>query len=279
MAERYADTGRSSGKERLIHAARTLLEERTFDEMTVDEIIKKADLSRPSFYYHFAGGKEELRAELVSRGLLHDRPLQDTQAAILEAALNTFARSGVSATTLEEIATEAGVTRGTLCWHFHSKEDLLLAVVKHYSPHSMLCPAIDKIAQDMQDGVLVGDESIFRRIAGAFYDAFTATTHGDLTRLAILLVYTHPEPAQILADMIVKDRKRVTEYVQRRQIEGYFRDDINPSLFVQIIAAFFAMRAIGRGLSLFAQSTREELINQLVSLLLYGMVRRDQPLP
>ncbi|MEO6887953.1 MAG: TetR family transcriptional regulator [Ktedonobacteraceae bacterium] len=275
MAEHYADTGKSSGKERLIHAARTLLEERSFDEMTVDEIIKKADLSRPSFYYHFAGGKEELRAELVSRGLLHDRPLQDTQAAILEAALNTFARSGVSATTLEEIATEAGVTRGTLCWHFHNKEDLLSAVVKHYCPHSMLYPAFDKIAQDMQDGVLADDESIFRRIAEAFYDAFTATTHGDLTRLAILLVYTHPEPARILADTIVKDRKRVTQYVERRQNEGYFRDDVDPGLFVQIIAAFFAMRAVGRGLSLFAQLTREELINQLVSLLLYGMVRRE----
>ena len=84
----------------------------------------------------------------------------------------------------------------------------------------------------------------------------------------------------ILADKIVNGRKRITEYIQKRQNDGYFCQNIDANLFVQVIAMLFAMRAIGRGLNdllPFANHSRDEVIDQLVSLLLYGMVQRDQP--
>ena len=277
MTEHQLDKGKCSGKERIIQATKTLAGERPFDDITIEEIIKTAELSRPAFYYHFTGGKEELRAELVHRGLLDDMPTQNTHLAILEAAVRIFARSGVSAATLEDIAAEAGVTRGTLCWHFHSKDDLVSAIIKHYGPHSILGPIVDQIEQDLQNGVELDDESIIRRLAEGFYDAFAA--QGDFARLAILLIYTHPQAAHVLADMVAKGRKRLTEYVRQRQEAGYFCKHIDPGLFVQVIAMIFAMRAIGRGLNNllpFSDLSREEIIEQLVSLLLYGMVQRDQ---
>ena len=277
MTEHQLDKGKCSGKERIIQATKTLAGERPFDDITIEEIIKTAELSRPAFYYHFTGGKEELRAELVHRGLVDDMPTQNTHLAILEAAVRIFARSGVSAATLEDIAAEAGVTRGTLCWHFHSKDDLVSAIIKHYGPHSILGPIVDQIEQDLQNGVQLDDESIIRRLAEGFYDAFAA--QGDFARLAILLIYTHPQAAHVLADMVAKGRKRLTEYVRQRQEAGYFCKHIDPGLFVQVIAMIFAMRAIGRGLNdllPFSHLSREEIIDQLVSLLLYGMVQRDQ---
>ncbi len=277
MTEHQLDKGKCSGRERIIQATKTLAGERPFDDITIEEIIKTAELSRPAFYYHFTGGKEELRAELVHRGLLDDMPTQNTHLAILEAAVRIFARSGVSAATLEDIAAEAGVTRGTLCWHFHSKDDLVSAIIKHYGPHSILGPIVDQIEQDLQEGAQLDDESIIRRLAEGFYDAFAA--QGDFARLAILLIYTHPQAAHVLADMVAKGRKRLTEYVGQRQEAGYFCKHIDPGLFVQVIAMIFAMRAIGRGLNdllPFSHLSREEIIDQLVSLLLYGMVQRDQ---
>ena len=277
MTEHQLDKGKCSGRERIIQATKTLAGERPFDDITIEEIIRTAELSRPAFYYHFTGGKEELRAELVHRGLLDDMPTQNTHLAILEAAVRIFARSGVSAATLEDIAAEAGVTRGTLCWHFHSKDDLVSAIIKHYGPHSILGPIVDQIEQDLQNGVELDDESIIRRLAEGFYDAFAA--QGDFARLAILLIYTHPQAAHVLADMVAKGRKRLTEYVRQRQEAGYFCKHIDPGLFVQVIAMIFAMRAIGRGLNdllPFSHLSREEIIDQLVSLLLYGMVQRDQ---
>jgi TetR/AcrR family transcriptional regulator len=268
---------KSSGRVRLIQAAQQLAKERSFDEITIEDIVKIAKLSRPAFYYHFAGGKEELRAELVGCGLLPETPTQDTQQVILEAALRVFARSGISAATLEDIATEAGVTRGTLCWHFHSKEELLSAIINHYGPHSMLRPAIEQVEQDLQNGIFLDDEMIFRRLAGAFYDSFTA--QGDYTRLAILLIYTHPETSQILMNKIVTGRKFIIEYIKKRQVDGHFCKHIDPGLCVQVMATTFAMRVICQGLNELLplrHLSRDEVVDQLVSLLLYGMVQRDQ---
>jgi TetR/AcrR family transcriptional regulator len=279
MTEQLSLKGKCTGKERLIEAARMLTEVRPFDDITIEEIITSAKLSRPTFYYHFTGGKDELRAELVHRGLLDQTPSQDTRLAIFEAAVRIFARSGISAATLEDIATEAGVTRGALCWHFHSKDDLLSAILQQYGPHSILHPLIEQIELDLQNGVPLDDETILRRLAGGFYDGFTS--QGDFARLAILLIYTHPQAAHILAEKIVKGRKRITDYIQQRQNDGYFCQDIDANLFVQVMAMVFAMRAIGRGLNgLFplANFSRDEIIDQVVSLLLYGMARRDQPL-
>jgi AcrR family transcriptional regulator len=278
MAEHHPDKGKCSGKERLIHAAQALTQERPFDDITIDEIIKNAQLSRPAFYYHFTGGKEELRTELVHRGTLSETPSPDTQQAILEAALRVFARAGISAATLEDIAAEAGVTRGALLWHFHSKDELLSSIIKHYGPHSVLRPVIEKIEEDLRNGVPLDDETVVRRLVAAFYDGFTAM--GDYTRLAILLVHTHPEAARFLAEKIVKGRKTIIEYVQKRQHEGSFCQDIDPAFFVQVISLTCAMRAVGQGLSdllPLAHLSREEIIDQFVTLLLYGIVRRDQP--
>ena len=277
MAVRHTEKGKSGGRERLLQAAAILAQERPFDEITIDDIIKAAELSRPAFYYHFTAGKEELRAELLQRGVLYDAPPQNTRKAILEAAVNIFARAVVSAATLEDIAAEAGVTRGALCWHFHSKDDLLEAVVNHYSPHALLRPLVEQIEQEIEAGALLDDEDILRRFAGIFYDVFTS--QGHLTRLAILLIYTHPGAASILANMIVKGRRRIADYVRRRQEEGVFRKDIDASLFVQVMVMTFVMRSIGRGLNEllpFAHLSREEIIDQLVTLLMYGIVSHDQ---
>ena len=278
MSEHSGDKGKSSGRARLIQAAEELAEQRPFDEITIDEIIKRAELSRPAFYYHFAGGKEELRAELAHRGFFCEAPIHDTRQVLLEAALRVFARAGISAATLDDIAAEAGVTRGTLTWHFHSKDDLLAGIIKHYGPHSVVRPVVEQIERDLKNGVPLDDETIFRRIAGAFYDGFTA--QGDQARLAILLVYTHPDVARLLVEKFVKGRKIIVEYIHKRQEEGYFCKHINPDLCVQVMATFFAMRAVGYGLQEllpFGHLSREETIDQLVTLLLYGIVKREQP--
>ncbi len=274
------EKSKGSGKERLVQAARFLAQNATFDEITIDEIVKVADLSRPAFYYHFSGGKEELRSELVRSGYLGDEPTPNIRREIVEAALRVFGRSGVSSATLEDIANEAGISRGALCWHYRSKDDLLSAIVQHHESYEALRQALEALEQDLQNGVQLDDETFLQRIVGGFYDSLTAQS--DLARLPILLLYTHPEVAHILADKIVRGRKPITEYVKRRQEVGAFSERIDAAFFVQVIAMSFYMRAVGHGLNdllPFAYLSREEVIQQLVSLLLYGIVPRDPIAP
>ena len=126
--------------------------------------------------------------------------------------------------------------------------------------------------------MLLDDETVFRRLAGAFYDAFNQ--QGDHARLAILLLYTHPDVARMLTEKIVTGRRSIMDYVCKRQVEGSFRQEIDPAFLVQVMATTFAMRAVARGLygqTLASDLSREAAVEQLVSLLLYGVVCRQAP--
>jgi TetR/AcrR family acrAB operon transcriptional repressor len=53
-----------------------------------------------------------------------------TRDSILNAAEKLFVEQGVSRTTLQHIATEAGVTRGAIYWHFDDKATLFNAMME-----------------------------------------------------------------------------------------------------------------------------------------------------
>jgi TetR/AcrR family acrAB operon transcriptional repressor len=53
-----------------------------------------------------------------------------THDSILDAAEKLFVEQGVSRTTLQHIATEAGVTRGAIYWHFDDKAALFNAMME-----------------------------------------------------------------------------------------------------------------------------------------------------
>ncbi len=53
----------------------------------------------------------------------------DTRGRILEAAARCFARKGFVHSSQDEVAAEAGVTKGALYWHFASKNDLFFALL------------------------------------------------------------------------------------------------------------------------------------------------------
>jgi len=54
---------------------------------------------------------------------------EETRRGILSAAERLFEAKGLAATSLEEIAAEAGVTRGAVYWHFTNKADLVIALL------------------------------------------------------------------------------------------------------------------------------------------------------
>lgn len=57
-----------------------------------------------------------------------------TRQKLIDAAIEQFARRGVSDTTLTDIADAAGVTRGAVYWHFTSKAELFNEMWSQQSP-------------------------------------------------------------------------------------------------------------------------------------------------
>jgi AcrR family transcriptional regulator len=55
-----------------------------------------------------------------------------TRSRLLQAAARVYARAGVRGATLDEVAAEAGFTKGAVYGHFGSKENLLVALMEEH---------------------------------------------------------------------------------------------------------------------------------------------------
>jgi len=93
---------------------------------------------------------------------------QQTRHALLDAAEGVFERRGVSATSLQEVAEAAGVTRGAVYWHFRDKADLYNAMMDRavlpFEQHWLVAGADDgdDPLRSLRDLLL----DILRQIAG-----------------------------------------------------------------------------------------------------------------
>lgn len=65
--------------------------------------------------------------ENVTKTGRREKKKQQTRARILTAAMKLFARNGFSRTSVESLAREAGVGKGTIYGYFKTKEEILLA--------------------------------------------------------------------------------------------------------------------------------------------------------
>ncbi|UOQ95209.1 TetR/AcrR family transcriptional regulator [Halobacillus shinanisalinarum] len=59
--------------------------------------------------------------------------MEDKSIFIIEQSIKLFAKKGFSATSVQEIANECGISKGAFYLHFKSKDALLLDVFYHYS--------------------------------------------------------------------------------------------------------------------------------------------------
>lgn len=69
---------------------------------------------------------------MAAEKLTPERRRQRTRHALLDAAEEVFVERGVPGASVEQIAAEAGFSRGAVYDHFGSKEELLLAVMNRF---------------------------------------------------------------------------------------------------------------------------------------------------
>ena len=108
-----------------------------------------------------------------------------TQARLIEAAFDVFARRGYYEATVEEVVAEAGYSRGAFYANFSDKADLFFAVLDHQRERQFgdLAVQIDAAEKDGQ-------------ILSAMYTWFTESLSGPLERAfgeMRLAAADHPE--------------------------------------------------------------------------------------
>ena len=69
----------------------------------------------------------------MDRGITPQSPKAGVRQKLLDAALSLIREKGYSSTSVDELCTQAGVTKGAFFHHFKSKDALAVAAANHWS--------------------------------------------------------------------------------------------------------------------------------------------------
>jgi len=142
----------------------------------------------------------------------------DKRARILRAALQLFLRYGIRRTSIDDVAREAGIAKGTFYLYFDSKDTLFTAAAEHISAEKLakarLAAAsggtvISKLVGilDIQVGVMcrliaesphIAELTEARASLAAIYDAFDRDMDDLLTEVLVQHDIRYPNAARML---------------------------------------------------------------------------------
>lgn len=179
-------------------------------------------------------------------------------------AIDCFARYGYQGTSIDRIASAAGVTKGALYYHFRDKEELLFEAVQ------------DRITEFEER--VVGAVSPSTDPAGALAEIARVCVHiatkNNLRRFILTLMVealdTNPRLSEAFRGILRRFRSYLAGIVRLGQERGVFRRDVDATLAAEL----FAGGVIGAELQHYQDPDRVDLgatmdgvVAQLMALL------------
>ncbi|GER90487.1 DNA-binding transcriptional repressor AcrR [Dictyobacter vulcani] len=150
-----------------------------------------------------------------------------TRKRLLDAALESFHTHGYAATTLEDIARRAGITRGAIQWHFGSKADLFNTLVRE---------CYQRVAIQFQAIYTQGGTPLqaLRRILLSWltYPEQDADFR-IMLELTLLKTEVSPELAEGMQEKIAGNRSSIQFFaglIQQGITAGEIRSDVRPEV-------------------------------------------------
>jgi AcrR family transcriptional regulator len=117
-------------RERIVAATRRLAMEHDLEHLSFAQIAKEAGVSWATVR-RYVGEKAQLAQFLAQQAAPAASPLgEDTRSRILRAARRVFATKGYAGASLDEVAADAGLTKGAIYWYFASKSEVLLTLME-----------------------------------------------------------------------------------------------------------------------------------------------------
>lgn len=111
----------------LLESAIKLLQHKPYNEITFADIADESGKHWTTVKRYF-GSKENMRSLLYQKQLEKEDVILDTRTKILDSGSQLFAKDGYEGTSLDQIAAEAGLSKGAVYWHFSNKSELYLAI-------------------------------------------------------------------------------------------------------------------------------------------------------
>ena len=146
--------------------------------------------------------------------LPHIRPQQ-----IMAAAAKVFARQGLHGSSLDQVAREAGITKGTIYLYYRSKEDLFLATLRKKSAQAFAALGTAGGAE--------GRGGFRERLASFVAEAYRAITSQEafpIIQMVLAEAGRFPETAELFfREIALKNNRRLAAVLERGAAAGEFR--------------------------------------------------------
>ncbi len=173
-------------------------------------------------------------AEPKWRRLPEERPQQ-----ILDAALDVFGERGLSDARLEDIAKQAGVSKGTIYLYFPNKEALFREVVR-----STLVARIERAEHEVQASETEHAAAQLESFMREWWAFLQQRTSGTIYRLVIGELHRFPDLAEFYAKEVVQRALNLLGGIVRRGVErGEFRD-VDPFTTARLMSSMFISHAL-----------------------------------
>lgn len=189
---------------------------------------------------------------------------------ILDAALALFVEKGFAATRSEEVASRAGVSKGTLYLYFPSKEELFKAVVRQN-----LSALIAK-GQDLADRFDGPSDELLRRLLRSWWQRVGSGPAGGIFKIVVAEVRNFPEIAQFYLDEVAQPAERLIAGTLQRGIRrGEFRKvrvaEATRALVAPMMFLSLHRHSIGACAAAARSVEPEAVIDAQIDLVLHGL--------
>jgi AcrR family transcriptional regulator len=151
---------------------------------------------------------------------------------ILEAATRLFVDKGFENSSVDEIAKEAGLSKGTIYWYFKSKFEILFAITDHCTAESQC--ALRMIAESGK----WGPEMLYKSHRALNESHILDETHDRVFHQLGALAIHYPEIREHMLDHYKKWDELTSSLLQRGVDDGSFKP-MNTLYLAQAISAMY----------------------------------------
>ena len=152
---------------------------------------------------------------------------------IISAALEVFADRGFAATTLEDIARKAGVTKGTIYLYFENKEALFKALIR-----GTIVPVIAK-GEAIAQAFTGSARDLFEKLVREYWRLVGETSLSSIPRLMIAEAGNFPQLARFYYQEVITRGHRL----MAKTLEHFAQSEIRLSIIFNDQRAVFRRSA------------------------------------